>query len=177
MRSSIALAVCAFVCTPISSATAQDDIASKIINDPAEPKITGAKGALRQDAQVTGGNALRVTVPRAGKNDWDSVVETPVTKAVKAGDQLVMVFMARLEKAGDGSASATLPYNAVQLTSAPYTGVVSGPVTIGPEWKQYEVKGRADKDYAAGTLKTTIQVGNAKQTIELGPIVLLNMGR
>lgn len=177
MRMIAILAACALTLAPAGMATAQDHIASKIINDPTAPNIVGAKGALRDDAEVTGGKALRVTVTRAGKNNWDSVVETPVKKAVKAGDQLVLAFMARLVKADGGAATATLPYNAVQFTTAPYNGVVSGPVEVGPEWKQHEVRGRADKDYAAGTLKTTIQLGNAKQVVELGPVVLLNMGQ
>lgn len=40
-----------------------DDIASKIINDPSAPQIVGAKSAIRNDASVQGGKALRVVIP------------------------------------------------------------------------------------------------------------------
>ena len=69
-----------------------------------------------------------------------------------------------------------LPYNAVQLASAPYTALFNGPVTIGPEWKLHEVKGKADKDYAGGTLNASLHLATAKQVVDLGPIFVLNMG-
>lgn len=43
-------------------------IASKIINDPGAPEVRGADARLIDDANVTGGRALRVMVPRKGKN-------------------------------------------------------------------------------------------------------------
>jgi hypothetical protein len=63
------------------------------------------------------------------------------------------------------------------MTSPPWSGVVGGPADIGPEWKTVEIKGRADKDYAAGSLSVGIQLATARQTVDLGPIVVLNLGQ
>lgn len=163
---------------PASIAVAQDDdIASKIINDPGAPEVRGAKAKLVNDPNAQGGKALRVTVAKKGANAWDSVVESAVKKPIKAGDQLILAFQARLHQGDGGATTGTLPYNAVQLSAAPYSSVVQGSADIGPEWELQEIKGKADKDHAAGTAKVTIHLGNAKQTVDLGPIVLLNMGQ
>jgi len=169
----IAIAVAA-VAAP---ATAQDDILSKIINDPGAPEVTGAKTSVRDDPAVQGGKALRVQVPKKGANAWDVSLRSPINKPVKAGDKLLLAFWARLDKGENGATSASLPYNAVQLAQAPYTGVFTDGVTIGPEWKMYEVKGQADKDYAAGTLNATIHLATGKQVVDLGPVFVLNLGK
>jgi hypothetical protein len=171
------IAACLLAVAPAAAAIAQDDLVSRIANDPSAPQVNGAKAKLVDDAGVQGGKALRVTVAKKGQNNWDSVVESPITKPVKAGDKLVLTFEARLEKGDGGMTTATIPYSAVQLKAAPYTGVVSGPVTLGPEWKLHRIEGKADKDYPADALKATIQIGNAKQTIDFGPVVVLNMGQ
>ena len=50
-------------------------------------------------------------------------------------------------------------------------------MTAGPEWQFHKIEGKADKDYPADALKATIQIGNAKQTIDFGPIAVLNLGQ
>ena len=164
---------CAFAGLLLSPVAAQD---LNIINDPGAPAVNGASGRLRDDANVQGGKALRVVVRSKGANPWDVAVETPITKPVKAGDQILFAFWARLEKGEGGAATTTLPYNAVQQTAAPYTALFTGPAEIGPEWKLLEVRGKADADHAAGTLNATIHLAAAAQTVDLGPIFVVNLG-
>lgn len=174
------LALIAFVlasATPAKAQGAPDDIASKIINDPGAPQVTGAKAKLRDDPQVQGGKALRIQVAGKGTNAWDVAVGSAIKKPVKAGDKLILAFWARLAR-GDGAAtSATLPYNAVQLASAPYTPLFTGQATLGPEWKLYEVRGKADRYYAAGALNATLHLATGKQTVDVGPVIVLDLGQ
>lgn len=158
---------------------AQDDLASKIINAPAPAafRVDGAKGAVRKDDTVQWGKALRIQVPARSEQAWTVGIASPITKPVKAGDKLILAFWARLEKGESGAASASLPFNAVQLASAPYTPLFNGGVTIGSEWKLHEIKGKADKDYPADTLNVAIHLATGKQTIDLGPVIVLNMGQ
>jgi hypothetical protein len=165
---------CAFAGLLLTPVAAQD---LNIINDPGAPAVSGASGRLRDDANVQGGKALRVIVRGKGANPWDATVETSITKPVKAGDQLLFAFWARLEKGEGGAATATLPYSGVQVSAAPYTTLFSGPAEIGPEWKMVEVRGKADADHAAGTLKATIHLATAAQTVDLGPIFVVNLGQ
>ena len=168
---------CLLVVAPVAAVVAQPDLASRIANDPGAPQVNGAKAKLVDDAAVQGGKALRVAVAKKGQNNWDSVVESSINKPVKTGDKLVLMFEARLEKIDGGATSATIPYAAIQLKAAPYTSVISGQAPIGAEWKPHRIEGRADRDYAADALKATIQLGNAKQTVDFGPVVVLNMGQ
>lgn len=150
-------------------------IASLIINDPA-PAVNKAKARLVDDPNVTGGKALRVQVPGKGANIWDSNVTSAIKKPIKAGDRLLMVFWARLEKGENGATTTTLPSNGAGMLSAPWTGILGGPAEIGPEWKQFEFSGTASRDFAPGEAGISIQLATAKMTVDLGPIILLNLG-
>jgi hypothetical protein len=165
---------CAFAGLLLAPVAAQD---LNIINDPGAPAVNGASGRLRDDANVQGGKALRVVVRGKGANPWDVAVESALNQPVKAGDELLFAFWARLEKGEGGAASATLPFNGVQLSAAPYTALFAGPGEIGPEWKMIEVRGKADADHAAGTLNATIHLATAAQTVDLGPIFVVNLGQ
>ena len=55
--------------------------------------------------------------------------------------------------------------------------MISDSTQIGPEWKNIEVSGVADADYPAGALKVTIQLATAKQTVDVGPLVVLDRGK
>lgn len=165
---------CAFAGLLLAPLAAQD---LNIINDPGAPAVNGASGRLRDDANVQGGKALRVVVRGKGANPWDVAVETPITKPVKAGDQLLFAFWARLDKGEGGATTTTLPFNGVQVSAAPYTTLFTGPAEIGAEWKMVEVRGKADADHAAGTLKASIHLATAAQTVDLGPIFVVNLGQ
>ena len=157
------------------------DIVDRIISVPAPEAFTVQglrnKPKARKDASVQGEKSLRIAVPGRSDEPWSVAASTAITKPVKAGDALVLAFWARLEKGEKGAASATLPYNAVQQAAAPYTALFTGPATIGPEWKLHELRGKADRDYAAGELNVSIHLATAKQTVDLGPIFVVNMGQ
>ena len=160
---------------PLAPASAQDDL--NIINDPGSPQVMGVTPRLQDDPGVQGGKALRIAVRRKGANPWDVAVQTAIGEPVKAGDSLLFAFWARLEKGENGATAATLPYNAVQLSAAPHTALFVGPVEIGPEWKLHEVKGRAEQDHAAGSLNATIHLATGAQTVDVGPLFVINLGQ
>jgi len=164
---------------PLSVLAAQDanDLAKQIVNDPTAPDVNGVKASLVNDSKAQGGKALRVQIPAKGHNPWDSTVGGAIKKPISKGDRLVLLFSARLEKGANGATKATLPYNAVQLASAPYSTIISGSAEIGPEWKDLQVTGSAEANYPAGALKVSIQLATAKQTIDFGPIVVLDRGK
>jgi hypothetical protein len=165
---------CAVAWLLLAPAAAQD---LNIINDPGAPQVQGASGRLRDDPAVQGGKALRVVVRSKGANAWDVAVQTPITQPVKAGDKLLLAFWVRLEKGEGGATTATLPYNAVQQSAAPFTALFSGAAEISPEWKLHEVRGTAAADHGAGTLNATIHLASAAQTVDLGPIFVVNLGQ
>jgi hypothetical protein len=149
----------------LAPAAAQGDLT--VINNPAEPQVNGTKAKLRDDPAVQGGKAMRVEVRRKGANPWDIAVESTIEQPVKAGDSLVFAFWARLERGEGGATTGTLPY----------TTLFSARAEIGPEWKLHEVRGKADADHAAGTLKATIHLASSAQTVDLGPLIVVNLGQ
>jgi hypothetical protein len=162
---------------PLNSGIAQDDILNKIINVPGSTKVSGAKGRMRKDEGVQGGKAMRIAVPGKTANVWDIAASSAIDKPVKAGDNLVLAFWARFEEAENGASTVTLPFSAVQLSSAPYTPLFNQQVTVGPTWALHQVRGKADKDYPAGALNAAIHLASGKQVIDLGPVFVLNMGQ
>ena len=167
----------AFLALLPAALAAQEDFSKEIVNDPAAPEVTGAKATLVDDAKVQGGKALRIAVPKKGTNPWDSAVGGAIKKPVEHGDHLVLLFSARLEKGENGATTTTLPYAAIQLNAAPYTTLMQGSASIGPEWKDFKIEGISDNNYSANQLKVTIQLATAKQTVDFGPIVVLDRGK
>jgi len=183
-----ALAACLFVLAPLASAAAQqqpsaeDDILSRVISVP-NPRVyrvdgtqAGAQAQVRNDSTVQGGKALRVQVPARSEQAWTTAVAVPINRPVHAGDTLVLAFWARLEQGDNGATTASLPYNAIQLSAAPYTALFSGGATVTPQWQMFEVTGRAAADHAADTLNVSIHLATGHQTIDIGPVFVLNMG-
>jgi hypothetical protein len=177
MRIHLNLAAAALLALAPIAAAAQDDLAKQIVNDPGAPEVSGAKASLVDDAKAEGGKALRVQVPKKGANPWDSTVGGAIKKPIAKGDHLVLLFSARLAAGANGATTATLPYNAIQLNAAPYTTVIQGSGEIGPEWKDFKVEGVSAADYPANALKVTMQLATAKQTVDFGPIVVLDRGK
>jgi hypothetical protein len=54
---------------------------------------------------------------------------------------------------------------------------MSGSAEIGPEWKDFQITGTSNGNYKAGDLKVTIQLATAKQTVDFGPLVVLDRGK
>lgn len=157
--------------------TAQDN--ANLLNnpDPARFQVYGLRTPpkAKRDATVEGERSLRIAAPGGG-NPWTVSLNTPLTKGVKAGDKLVMYYWLRLEKAPEGAATARVPAQ-IQISKAPYTAIFSGSADVGPEWKLFQITGRADKDYGPGDLAGALHLNSAEQTIDVGAIAILDSGQ
>jgi hypothetical protein len=160
-----------------------DDILSHLVSIP-NPRAyrvdgtqNGAQSQVRNDASVQGGKALRVQVPGRSAQAWSTAVSVPINRPIHANDHLVLAFWARLEQGDNGAATASLPYNAVQLSAAPYSAVFSGPVTVTPQWQMFEIDGQANRDYPADSVNVAIHLATGHQTIDIGPVFVLDMGQ
>jgi hypothetical protein len=157
------------------------DIIRKIISvpSPSAYRVDGLpfKPLVRTDRTVQGGKALRVDVPGKAPDSGAIAVTVSINKPDKAGDRLVLAIWARLEKGENGASFETLEYNSIQLTHAPYTALLSGPLQIGPEWKLQELNGISNGNYAAGDLKVSIHLASGKHVVDIGPVLVLDMGQ
>lgn len=160
---------------------ATDDLANRIISipNPNAYRVDGVRtGArVRADPGVQFGRALRVPVPGRNEQAWAVAVAVPINRPVAAGDHLILAFWARLEEGENGATTAELPYNSVQLATAPYTALFHGGVTVTPRWQLFQIRGNADRDYAADTLNVSLHLATGRQTVDIGPVIVLNMGQ
>lgn len=174
-------AAAVFVAAAVSAQQASDNIADKIINNPSPTAfaVYNAPDPARvvKDDTVQGGHALRVKIPGADEKPWSISLSDPILKPVKKGDRLVLAFYARATESEAADGGARLSNNGVQLAKAPYTGVFGGPVEITPEWTMYSVEGKADRDYAAGELAVSMHLASGRQTLEFGPIFVVDLGQ
>jgi len=184
VRILVSLVMTALTLSPAAAQqSGDDDILSHVISVP-NPRAyrvdgtqNGAQSQVRNDSSVQGGKALRVQVPGRSAQTWDTAVSVPINRAVHAGDHLVLAFWARLEQGDNGATTASLPYNSVQLSAAPYTAVFTGPVTLTPTWQMFSIEGQANRDYAADSLNVSIHLATGHQTVDIGPVFVLDMGQ
>jgi len=131
-----------------------------------------AKIKAVKDKDVPGGQAAEVKISRKGKNPWDAGVSGPIAGAVQAGDTLLMSYWAKTVK-GDG----VITNAGLQQNSAPYTALAAQPARPGTDWQQYYIVAKADRDYAGGEAGYSFQLAGARQTVRLGPVLVLNLGK
>lgn len=127
------------------------------------------------ESAVQGGRALRVDVATAGANSWDVGAGSLTTKPVRTGDVLLLAVWLRAERLPAGAETARVNVR-LQEAAAPYAEIGSADVQVGPEWKMYFAQGVAARDYAPGAAGATIQLASASQTIDLGPVFILDFG-
>ncbi|MFT4090080.1 MAG: hypothetical protein QM645_05065 [Asticcacaulis sp.] len=160
----------------IPTAVAEEDILKKAINNPAVSAygIYGAKqtNSAIKDETVQGGDARRVVVTEASAQPWDATAQTAIKGRIKQGDQIVAVVWLKSVES-DGAAKVTLR---LQESGAPYTGLIQKDHLIKPTWEMYTVEIVAGKDYPKDTTAFAVQMAHTKQTIDIGPSFVLNMG-
>ncbi|WP_374944261.1 hypothetical protein [Sphingomonas sp.] len=179
MRFAPLAALCLLVALPIGGAAqGQASMADRIANDPRvdalNPYGLNLPPAIRADKDVQFGKAMRM--PLAGHADfWRIGITTPVLKPVKKGDRIVIAFWARAVKTENGAPGRI---GRVQLEATPVVrAIFEQPFDVAPEWKMYQVKGNADRDYAPRALNAALHLDAAKQVLDIGPVFVLDYGQ
>ena len=163
--------------TPILAADTPS-MADRLVNDPRvealNPYGLRLPPTVRADKGVQFGKALRV--PLKGHADfWRIGVTTPVLKAIRRGDQIVVAFWARAEETENGAPGKI---GRVQLEATPVVrAIFDKSFEVTPEWKMYQVKGVADQDYGPRQLNAALHLDVAKQVLDLGPVFVLDYGQ
>lgn len=154
-----------------------DALPGTLINDPSRMdwSFYGAEQKTRnvQDASIPGGGAaVRVEVPRAGANIYDSGANVPIRRGIAVGRDVTVAFYARTVKSeapgGKGKIGVRFQQNA-----APYAGFGDTVLDIGSEWALYEVTARSDKALPTGQAVVGLQLAGAKQVIEIGQVIVV----
>jgi hypothetical protein len=162
----------------VALAAAAEEGTPKVINNPAD--FWGTWGQVNADIvadpDVKGGSAERVAITPKPANPWDVGAYANITKSVQKGDVVLLAFWARAEKPPVGNDFIEI-WGRVHEAAPP-----SGDVTpethflIGRQWKHFYASGTATKDYPVGSLGCGLQLGTGEQTIEFGPVTIIDYG-
>lgn len=169
--------ICLFLIAS-TQAIAEDNIADKAINEQRVSKIavygSAQSNKVVADKTVLGEEAKRITTKGTG-NNWDAAAQSVTTGKIKAGDEIVcLVFLKAVETVNDAPAKVALQ---LQQNAEPYTAEKREEMTIGKEWNQYQITLTASKDYGRGEAAFVVQLNFAAQTVDVGPMFILNMAK
>jgi hypothetical protein len=151
-----------------------------VINQPENQQIWQAYGKGLSTAMIPakgmpGGNAMAINVASTGTNVYDAGINIPVTQAVAEGDVLTITFVARTMSAETETGAGKIALR-VQHNKPPYNGFGDNMLAIGPNWKIYQLRTQAKMDIPAGEAVVALHVAGAKQSLEVGPVYVLNAG-
>ena len=153
----------------------------QLLNIPytSELNIYGKKIKSRHvhSEDVFGQQAFEVKVKKPGKNPWDQGVYAKIIGEINQGDVIHMVFWARAPKFPKDLAYTTLQGVGIQNASPPYDNILSKTVHVKEEWKKYSLTTIANKSFMPHASQIAFQVGEARHTIEFGPIFVFNFGK
>ena len=147
-----------------------------LMNDPASLEWdsygTGLTRTAEQDETIPGGGAAVKYVVGAAGDPWSSAVNVPLLGDLEEGRLYTVGFWARSlsSEAEDGLGRLGVRF---QRNAAPYPGFGDTTLTIGKEWKFYEVSGIASTKARRKDALLVFQLGAAKQTIEIGQTIVL----
>lgn len=184
MKPWLIVAVCCLsaVAPPaLAQAQQQSDISKQIINGPTPETFTvyglGRKPAVVKDKNVQGGRALRVPIAGGSDQPWSVGLISSINQPVKKGDKLVVAVWVRAETLPEGASTAKIATIQVGLAKEPYSTVFRGEAEVGSAWKMVHVAGTADRDYAVGDISVSLHLATARQVLDIGPILVLDLNK
>ncbi len=130
--------------------------------------------------ELAGGKATRAIMTKAGAQPWDDGVSSPGTAAVKKGDMIFVAAYLRATQPAPGTETGQVTAMGASLGQSPWT--VVAPLTGIPtlpkgQWKLVYAAGMAEADYPAGSINFGMQLGGSPQTLDIGPVYVLNLGQ
>ena len=147
-----------------------------LVNDPAsldwESYGDAVKRSLLRDASIPGGGAaLRFAVMRAG-DAYSAGANIPVLADIRESDTITVGFWARAAEAEATGGTGTISVR-FQQNRPPYPGFGDRTLSIGPQWRFYEVTAVADRDVSRRDAIVSLQFGGLEQTVEIGQAIVV----
>lgn len=119
------------------------------------------------DAKVEGGKAEEVQAPGTG-GIWEVAGIHPVDGGIAKGDRIVASVWVK------SSVPAQFVFRIETRAGAARVGERN--IDIGTDWSQQTLDFVATDTFPAGTTQVAILLNSGKQTIDLGPISVVNKG-
>ncbi|WP_262408209.1 glycoside hydrolase family 5 protein [Sphingopyxis sp. OPL5] len=154
-----------------------DSLPGTLINDPSALDWstfgTIMKSKIVKSADIPGGGAaMQFTLQSLGVAAYDAGANVPIRTALRGKGDYVAAFWARTVKsdAPDGKGRIGVRF---QQNVAPYAGFGDTVLTVGSEWRLYEIAATADRDVPRGQAVLGLQLAGARQTVEIGQVIVV----
>ena len=115
------------------------------------------------------GQAIQTRIKKKQKNGWDTQIALPITKEIKAGDKVRVIYFVRTVTPPKDAEAADMALFLGRKVE-PYDSVIFHEFKPSTEWEQKVVEGVASADFPADSVKMEYHLGRAKQTVEIGPV-------
>ena len=146
----------------------------RIVNDPAgldwEYYGGGYKLKPIRDPSFPGGAAVEIEVQK-GHDPWSAGTNIRLIEPIVTGHNYVIRFWARTLSAASSDGKGRILVRFFR-NSDPYPGFGDTLVEIGPDWRAYEVSGKATIDSPVDKAAVGMQLASVGQTIQLGQAVV-----
>jgi len=119
------------------------------------------------DAKVEGGKAVKVQAPGTG-GIWEVGAIRPVDGAIAKGDHVVASVWVKSD------VPAKVVFRVETRTAAARVG--EGSIDIRTDWSRQTLDFVATDNYPAGATQVALLLNSGKQTIDLGPISVVDKG-
>jgi hypothetical protein len=177
MNARILLATLALLLAAPAGVIAQESMWSRVVNMDTAGDWTVMPERPRPQVVESGGQpfpqALRVRATQLA-NQWDKQATSPTGGDIAQGDTVMVMVLARAEQPAEGG--SRLPAR-LQLTSAPYTGLIDVTFNITGEWKAYCMSGVAQQAFPESGSNVALHLATANHTLDIGPVFVFNFGQ
>lgn len=173
-RLGLIAALCTVAVSPAMSATPKETVIGDATHAQWTPYGT-SKPSMVEAPTLPGAAAVRLQVRRKGAQPWDAGVSVQLKEGVEAGDRVIAGFYARAQSPAPGRETATVIVR-VQQNGESYDAVIGSTLEVGAEWQFYCVQGPAKRTLGAGALELGLQLASEKQTVEVGPFMVMRGG-
>jgi len=168
--------------TPAFAATVNPlqspDLPKQLINEAGTAYIFYGSGMTQKrmkDAEIPGGQFVRVDVSMKGIHPWDAGGGYAINKPIKAGDVIFFAIYARAPNLKEGE-TALMPGLGVVQDGAPYTPIAVAEKRINNQWGVYYIAAKSTAAWRRGEAHVAMQLAADKQVIDLGPVLVLDLG-
>jgi GH35 family endo-1,4-beta-xylanase len=117
---------------------------------------------------------FRITVQRRS-NEWALVATLMVDRPIRKGEVFLVRFHARAAESKHESGQGLLGVP-LKMVDSPWTKLAGGDVTLTNQWSEFNLPGRAEQDYPAGSVALQIHTGQVEQVVEIGGLQVLSFG-
>ncbi|NNU15483.1 hypothetical protein HK107_04000 [Parvularcula sp. ZS-1/3] len=132
----------------------------------------GVRGKVVRSDTAPGGAAFEVSVKRSFQNAWEGRVTVPLEKDIEKGDMIEVSIYLRAEKLPKSMQAGNVDLQVVR-TREPYDNIMSENIRPGSDWQLYTVRGVAGRDFDADQTVFGVNMGSAKQTLQLGSVYVV----